>query len=414
MAPANPYPRDLAIRVLTRVLSDHATLDEALASLTGEVPASSQAWLQEVCAGTLRWMGRLDQAVDSTALKKKPTGWLRKALLLAAYQLIGQDRTNPGAVVSETVDLVRKKEGEAPAKFANAALRKISEHSARWKDLPLPKGKENEAAWASLPPWFWGRLVKDHGREWATQFARACLERPVTWIRAKDSQWKPQWAEEGPIAGAFRASEGGLITAKEGFPEGKFVVQDISSQTLIREIGSTVREQLGGKIRALDLCAAPGGKSVGLAWEGFDVSATDRDEARFALLRQTVSRAAPEVKITPRDKIAGLTNVDFAWVDAPCTGTGIIRRHPDVRWLRREKELDSLTRLQGELLKEAWEKVRPGGFLAYSVCSVFSDEGPGLVKKSGLGQYQVREWLLAPQTAPFGDGFWAGLLRKPT
>ncbi|MFZ9596175.1 MAG: transcription antitermination factor NusB, partial [Bdellovibrionia bacterium] len=95
------HPRSLAVRVLTRVLSDREPLDEVLQALAEETPPASQAWLQEVCSGTLRWRGRLDGVIDSCAVKKKPSGWLRKVLLIAAYQLVVQERPPAAWVVSE-------------------------------------------------------------------------------------------------------------------------------------------------------------------------------------------------------------------------------------------------------------------------------------------------------------------------
>ncbi|MCM2277822.1 MAG: hypothetical protein NDJ89_07070 [Oligoflexia bacterium] len=411
------YPRDLAVRVLTRVLSDRMPLDEALAGLPADLSPGARGWLQEVCAGTLRWKGRLDLVIDSTALKKKPSGWLRKVLLIAAYQLIAQERTQPGVVVSETVSEVKRKEGEAPSKFANAILRKIAEHGKQWRELaPRTGGPEAElAAWASLPDWLWSRLVKQHGAEWAEAYARASLERPGVWIRARRTEWKPGWAEAGPVPGAYRITSGGAIPEREGFAEGEFIVQDISSQLLISEVAREVRAELGpGSLRALDLCAAPGGKSIGLAWSGFQVIASDRDEGRLGLLRQTVSRAAPrEVRILSKPQLAEVGPQDLVWVDAPCSGSGILRRHPDVRWLRRENELKGLLEVQAGVLKEGWQKLRPGGYLVYSVCSILKEEGPEALERSELQGYCMKSWELGPHLAPFGDGFWAGLLKKP-
>jgi 16S rRNA (cytosine967-C5)-methyltransferase len=209
---------------------------------------------------------------------------------------------------------------------------------------------------------------------------------------------------------------GGSIVERPGFKEGTFFVQDISSQTLIAEISEEVRKGLGdGPLKALDLCAAPGGKTAGLSWNGFEVVATDRPEkggARFALLEQTVQRVAPTARVIQRAQVGGLEPLDLVWVDSPCTGSGILRRHPDVRWLRQERELASLQEVQLKLLKEAWDKVRPGGYLAYSVCSILREEGPEALQRAQLGGTLVREWLLTPQTPPSGDGFYAALIRK--
>src|SRR5690606_19168184 len=144
---------------------------------------------------TLRWRGRLDLAIDAIALKKKPTGWLRRAILTGAYQLVAQDRTSPAGVVSETVAAIKKKEGEAPAKFANALLRRISEDARRWRELPFPEkaapDSPEAAAWASLPHWLWSRLVRAQGVEWAKAYAQASLERPVIWLRGQESAPAP-------------------------------------------------------------------------------------------------------------------------------------------------------------------------------------------------------------------------------
>ena len=93
--------------------------------------------------------------------------------------------------------------------------------------------------------------------------------------------------------------------------------------------------------------------------------------------------------------------------------SGIIRRHPDVRWLRQARDVDTLIPAQRELLAKGWSKVRPGGFLAWSVCSVFSDEGERLIEGAGLSGPVLRSWLLSPQLEPHGDGFWAALIQKP-
>jgi len=412
------FPRGQAVRILTRVLSDHEALDEALAAISGEIAPEQRGWLQEVCSGTLRWKGRLDWILDSSAIKKKPSGWLRKILLIAAYQLIAQERTSAAAVVSETVSEVRKKEGEAPSKFANALLRRIAEHSAEWRNLKLtPQMKRKDAAaWASLPEWIWALLVEQQGVEWAQAFAIACLERPKLWIAARSSEWIPPWGKKGPIAGSWESIQKGAIQVREGFSDGQFIVQDISSQLLISEVSQLIFSRCGKSeertLRALDLCAAPGGKAVGLSWQGFMVHATDVSERRKLLLKNTIERVAPEISIIDFSDIDKVGSQDLVWVDAPCSGTGIIRRHPDVRWLRRENDLTALLKTQMEILQRGWQAVKPGGFLAYSVCSVLKQEGRETIDRAGLSGAIQKEWFLSPQNEPYGDGFWAAVLYK--
>lgn len=428
------FPRTLAVRILVRVLSQNEPLDEALAGVAGEIPSSVMPWLQEICSGTLRWKGRIDWILDSVSFKKKPSGWLRKILLLAIYQVVAQDRTPAAAVVSETVSEIKSKEGEFPAKFANACLRKISDQSLQWRNLAFPMDQpRDQAAWASMPQWMWSRWVKQQGVEWAKDYALASFERPVLWVRSK-KELDPSLAQTGPVPSSWQVISGGAVTEKPGFLEGDFIVQDISSQFLIAEISQLVKARVSkdkpnAVPTALDLCAAPGGKSVGLAWSGFRVTSTDKLESRIPLLKETVKRAAPEVQVVSWERVWNQTSTrsdstqpdltwpdltwpDLTWVDAPCTGTGILRRHPDVRWLRSEKEVEGLVQTQRQLLKDAWEKVPPGRFLAYSVCSLLKEEGPEAIQSLGLDSFVVNQWLLCPQKAPHGDGFWAALLYK--
>ncbi len=403
-------PRGAAIRVLGQVLSQGEPLDRAIDNVAHEVPADSAAWFQDVCSGTLRWKGRLELAIDSLALKKKPTGWLRRALMIGVYQLIAQDKAAAAPVVSETVSEIRNKDGDAPAKFANALLRRVADHAAEWRVLPFPGDRtlEEQAAWASLSPWLWSRMVKSRGLEWSCAFAQACLQRPSIWLRSREGWSAPSGVSAGPLTNSWKVEQGGSVTAIAGFESGDWIVQDLSSQMLISEISHTI----GSRGHALDLCASPGGKAVGLAWEGWKVSATDCD-ARLAVLRQTVQRTKAEVQVLEREAVDALPAQDLVWVDAPCTGSGIIRRHPDVRWLKQEKDLGSLQKLQRELLIEGWAKVKPGGALAYTVCSVLKEEGSDLVKGSPLeGSTVVKEWLLGPQEELGSDGFWGVLLRR--
>ena len=420
-------PRELALRVLGRVLGENEALDEVLQQVSGEVEPSERGWLQDVCSGTLRWKGRLELALDSLALRKKPSGWLRRVLLLAAYQLVVQERTARGRVVNETVELIKRKEGEAPARFANALLRRISEQADDWRTAGFPKGQdvEAQARWASLPVWLWRRLVREQGVERASAFAEATLERPSTWLRVQNADAATHFpnATAGETPGAIRLGEGqlppGPVNQWPGFTEGAFLVQDVSSQVLVSALVDELKKAgvwTGEKntLRALDLCAAPGGKSVGLSWSGFQVVASDASLERLGLLRQTVSRCAAEIEVREPQDLGTARDFDVVWVDAPCTGSGILRRHPDVRWLRQEKELQALAKVQEQVLREGLERVKPGGYLMYSVCSVLEEEG--VARILGLSDWKdrfeiVAEWRLWPFEGEKGDGFQGALIK---
>ena len=322
---------------------------------------------------------------------------------------------------------VRKKEGEAASKFVNAMLRRISDHAASWRSLDWPDGGEEgeQACWASLPEWIWRRIVRDHGREWAKAFSSASLDRPVFWLRSREPV---EGAAPGPLADSWRLESWRPVQDSAEYAAGRVFAQDISSQTLVSDFTAEAARIFGGVEgrTVLDLCAAPGGKSSGLAWNGWHVLATDRQaetrtsRERFELLVETARRigaglqGAGNIEIVERKNVDSLGPVDAAWVDAPCTGTGLLRRHPEIRWIKDEAALVSLQREQAALLREAATKVRAEGLLMFTVCSVLrSDELGAAVRAAGLEGFNVvREWSLSPQSAPFGDGFSGILLQK--
>ncbi len=337
-------------------------------------------------------------------LKKKPTGWLRRALTLGVYQLMVQEKSLPAAVVSETVDFIKSKEGDAPAKFANALLRRIAEQAGEYRVLGFP-GEEQAAAWASLPQWWWNKLVHQRGLEWAKRYAVDALERPEIWARAKaDAQqdMKSAGFMPGPVEGSWGWAEGGAVPSWPLFEAGSWIVQDLSSQRLVREVAAALKAR--GLKRGLDLCSAPGGKAISLSREGIEVVASDRDAGRLTRLRENLKRTGAPVTVVSPEEIVG--PFDWVWVDAPCSSSGIIRKQPDVKWVRQESEIQGLVVTQSELLKKGLSLVKPGGLLIYSVCSVFDDEGPRLAKQAKLGE-PLQVWNFAPFEEPRGDGFWA-------
>ncbi len=408
--------RRWAVQVLTQVLSHGKMLDEAL----GAVPAEIRSWVHEVSAGALRCKGRLDGVIDQLALRKKPSGGVRKALLLASYQLLYQPQVPQAWIVSETVDWVRGREGVAASRFVNALLRRVADHAEEWRTAGWPEGasESEQARWASLPQWIWSRLVRERGHAWARAFAEASLQRPEIWVRALDPVAD---ASPGPISESWMLNDWRPVQDSDAYRRGRLFVQDLSSQLLIAEFTSEARRlfgDVGGK-RILDLCAAPGGKSSGLAWNGWSVLATDRQaetrtsQERFGLLRETAARV-PGIEVIERSKVSTLALVDAVWVDAPCTGTGLLRRHPEIRWIKDEGTLRSLQREQLMLVDEASHRVRPGGLLMVTVCSVLtSDELHACT--AGLLEQRfelVRDWSLSPHLEPHGDGFSGRLLRR--
>jgi 16S rRNA (cytosine967-C5)-methyltransferase len=166
------------------------------------------------------------------------------------------------------------------------------------------------------------------------------------------------------------------------------------------------------QLRILDLCSAPGGKALGLAVNGFTVEATDIDSDRMSKTLENRNRLGLQdrIRIRPYAEVQkDDSTYDLIWIDAPCSSTGIIRRHPEVKWNRGEKEIEKLTLVQEELLNWASRHLKPGGAILYSTCSVMRSENePGLP----VGLTEFRSWEWAPQIAPFGDAISAKLLLK--
>jgi 16S rRNA (cytosine967-C5)-methyltransferase len=436
-------PREIALKILAQWQGGQSgTLDELLdpalesARQPGN-PAWWPGWLQEVCSGVVRWRGRLDGVIDDLALTKKPTGNIRRYLWIGIYQLLVMSAP-VGAVVDETVETVKKLEGLPQSRFVNALLRKVASHLEDYRSWPEPSASlskegsqalEAEARWASVPVWWWKRLVRAYGREFAKAFCVAGLERPTLWVReCPGTTLKIEGGATGPIPGSFAISEGVRVGSLPGIAEGKILVQDLSSQCLVAEVSkvlasrgtrvsplkasTTSQGPLSG-FQVLDLCAAPGGKSVGLSWNGAEVTATDASLMRLQRLRENTERLAPQIKVLAREEISNTQKFDLIWVDAPCTGNGILRRHPDVRWSKTEADLEALLKIQGQLLREAADFVKPDGLLMYSVCSLLFEEGQEQAEhfcKQNKWK-MIEKWTLGPHLQG-GDGFFGALLER--
>ncbi|MBN22003.1 MAG: hypothetical protein CL678_12050 [Bdellovibrionaceae bacterium] len=388
-----------AIRAFGIVLRERVSIEEAIRkSGSAETP-----WIRDIIASALRFSSRIDWIVSKEVEKKKPTGWLGRAIKLGVAQLLSQSQTPSELIVSETVGAIKKKEGKASAGFANALLRKISQKRENFQQVIENLSDFELFQWMSIQPWMAERLKKSYGKQWLLEFSEACLQRPKTWARVlgKETEGLPKGAIE---------FVGKKVSKDPLYLDGKIFIQDISSQILIEEV-STMVEPFGKK--ALDLCASPGGKSLGLAWNGFEVIATDYNEKRISRLVDNSNRAGQgRVSVLPYLETQKLGDFDLVWIDAPCTGSGIIRRHPEVKWNRTEEEFFELIKIQNQLIDQAWQQVKPSGFLMYSVCSVLTEEGLEHFQSELWKKREVKTWTLAPHIFPFGDGFYGALFQK--
>ena len=389
--------RILASQVLARVTSSKDSLEECVTHVLTSASAKTfqefdRSWIYEIASGVLRYRGRVDFIIDTYSLKKKPAGEIRRFLEIAIYQLLAQEVPS-ALVVSETVQAIRKLDGEHPAKFANAILRKVADQRETWRSWTVTEASPflEQVAWCSLPEWLFKKLRKDHGSTWVFAFSAAVLERPEVWYRTR--------TETLLLPEGYRGNE------PPGF------VQDISNQKLVDELVGFLKEHPKTSLKVLDLCAAPGGKSLGLAFAGYDVIATDIDPERLDRVRENVLRLELSGKIAIVDypKIFDShEKFDLIWIDAPCSSTGIVRRHPEIKWNRTYHDVERMMLAQGALIDWAQNHLHEKGLILYSTCSLLDAENP----KNIVGFETLKNWIWAPQSEPRGDGIRAGLFQK--
>ncbi len=365
--------RKAAYEVLRRVFEDDAYADRALRSASEGLEERDIALARRLAFGAVQRVRTLDHAVET--LGKRPVRKLdppvRAALRLGAYQLGYLDGVPRYAAVNESVELVRRARLERAVPFTNAVLRRVADGIRPLLD-ELPEGPLKH----SYPDWIWEVWRRDLGEEAALALMRAQNEaRPVV-VRHVRGQ-SPDGAETD-IPGAYRVDR----LDSDAFARGEVWPQSLGSQLAGLCVGAQPGE------RVLDLCAAPGGKATMLAGE---IVAVEVNEARAGELEANARRlGADNVRVLHADGRvlpADLTGFDRALVDAPCSGLGVLAARPDLRW-----RSQPLPELQLELLLAAAERVRPGGVVLYSVCTINADESEAVVDASGLRVEPIEEW----------------------
>jgi len=362
--------RRAAYRVLLRVFEDGAYADRAFGSAAAGLDARDRALARRLGFGAVQRARTLDYAIEALGRRRveKLDPPVRAALRLGAYQLAFVDGVPRYAAVNESVELVRAAGLERAVPFTNAVLRRLAEGIRGLLDA-LPEGSAREAALRhSYPDWVAEAWERELGLEEAIALMRAQNEPAETVVRLVRGEIDGRPDTE--IPGAWHVER----VDETALAEGRVWPQSRASQLVGLAVGAREDE------RTLDLCAAPGGKATMLAG---DVVAVDVNEARARELEGNARRlGASGVRVVVADGRSlppELTGFDRALVDAPCSGLGVLDRRPDLRW-----RAEPLPELQLELLRAAAERVRPGGTVVYSVCTVNADEGAAVVDASGL------------------------------
>jgi 16S rRNA (cytosine967-C5)-methyltransferase len=368
--------RRIAADILDGVLHKHRTLDDQLDG-TGAHPAlktladRDRALMRRLVATILRRLGTLGHVLSRLLDRGIPTDAPRaqSALLIGAAQILWMDVPDHAAV-DLAVRLVQSDRRAAKyAGLVNAVLRRCAREGAGLID-------EVKSQTLDVPPWLLNRWIAHYGEATARQIALALSIEPSLDITVKSdpAQWASRLHGEMLPTETVRTLLQGSVTMLPGFNEGQWWVQDAAAALPARLFGD-----LAGKTIA-DLCAAPGGKTAQLAHAGAQVTAVDRSPGRIARLRDNLARLSlnAETVIADAAEWRGAGDgaaFDGILVDAPCTSTGTIRRHPDVAWLRQESDFEALMSLQQRLLRRAVSLLKPGGTLVYCTCSLEPEEG---------------------------------------
>jgi 16S rRNA (cytosine967-C5)-methyltransferase len=356
--------RRAAYEVVRRVFEEDAYADRAFATAASGLDARDRALAQQIAYGTVQRVRALDHGIET--LGKRPVRKLdppvRAALRIGAYQLAYLDRVAVHAAVNESVELVRAARLERAVPFTNAVMRRLA---GGLRDLleALPDGPLKH----SYPDWVWEIWLRDWGEEEALALMRSQNEAPETVVRLVRGKID---GEPSDVPGAYLVAR----VDEQALGEGRIWPQSRGSQLAGLAVGSRDGE------RVLDLCAAPGGKATMLAGE---VVAVELHEGRARELAENARRLGAEhVRVVNADALelpAELTGFDRVLVDAPCSGLGVLDSRPDLRW-----RAQPLPELQLALLRVAEERLRPGGTLVYSVCTLNADENEAIVDAAGL------------------------------
>ncbi len=369
--------RRAAVELLDAVLTKRQPLGEVLSRSLDAGPMldlaqRDRALARAIVATSLRRKGQLDIVIDRFLERGMPekAGTLYTILLSAAAQLVFL-KTPPHAAIDLAVMLAQyDPRARRYDKLVNAVLRRVAEH-----------GEEIAAALdaprVNTPDWLWERWERAWGEERTRAIAEANLIEPPLDLTVKDNP--ADWADAitGVVlpTGSVRLLPKGRIGALPGYQDGAWWVQDVAASLPARLLGD-----VSGK-RVADLCAAPGGKTAQLAFAGAKVTAVDDQKQRLKLLAENLQRLGLAAEIIEADATAWQPGerFDAILLDAPCSSTGTIRRHPDIPYTKTARDIAPLAALQGRLLDNAASLLTPGGKLVYATCSLDPEEGEAQV-----------------------------------
>jgi 16S rRNA (cytosine967-C5)-methyltransferase len=403
--------RRAAAALLDAVLQTKRPLDDVLGrardkDLMFDLPVRDRALARAIVGVSLRRRGEIDHVLNSFLERGLPAkaGSLYAILLSGAAQLLFMS-VPPHAAIDLAVRLAQwDPRAKRYDKLVNAVLRRVSE-----KGEAIAAGLD--AVRVNTPDWLWDRWVRSWGEERTRAIAAAHLIEPPLdlTVKSEPALWAERLSGRVLPSGSVRLLPKGRIEELPGFDEGEWWVQDAAASLPAQLLGD-----VAGR-RVADLCAAPGGKTAQLVLAGASVVAVDSSKTRLGLLAENLKRLGLEAETVQADASSWQPEerFDAILLDAPCSSTGTIRRHPDIAYLKSDKDIADLAGLQARLLDNAVTLLKPGGRLVYSTCSLEPEEGEAQVAGLMARNSAIK---IDPMRAnePFGDTEWAkasGVLR---
>lgn len=395
-------PRAVALRLLSGVLRERRPLSDLLDPATGDdglarLEPRDRALARMIVLTALRRRGQIDAALKRIYRKGLPARAqaLREILRLSAAQILFLD-----VPAHAVVDLaVRLAEADRRARhyrgLVNAGLRRLCEQAGAILAA-------QDAPRLNTPRWLWEGWVAAYGEARTRAIAAAHLVEPALDLTVKSDAagWAERLGGRLLATGSVRLVHRGRVEGIEGYGEGAWWVQDTAASLPARLLGP-----LDGRA-VIDLCAAPGGKTAQLAHAGARVAAVERSPRRARLIGDNLARLGLDGDVVVADARAWqpAAPADAVLLDAPCTATGTLRRHPDAAWLKAPADRDALCALQAELLARAVDMVRPGGTLVYCTCSLEPEEGAAQIARLlAAGAPLARAPITAAEIGALGE-----------
>ncbi len=381
-----------AAHLLFAVTERRRTLDEAMATsdVFAELDGADRGFARAMTSAALRRLGQIDAGL--APLMSRPLNTVSppvRALIRIGAAQLWLMATPPHAAVNQTVEAARQwREARAGGAFVNAVLRRASE------DRPDVLNGPARTIW---PDWLTQEFVLSLGEDGAERLAHAQLKEPTLHLSARDDADRVAAQVSGRRRGIASVElETGAVESLPGFEDGAWWVQDAAAAVPATLLGFARGD------RVLDVCAAPGGKTLQLAAMGAAVTALDRSGPRLARLKDNLARTQLSAEIIEADALKWTPPqpFDFILLDAPCSAHGTLRRHPEGAWIKTAEETRRFAEIQGKLLQRALTWLAPGGTLIYCVCSPLKHEGRDIIAASG----SKRRAIGAGEVSVFADG----------